>query len=201
MEWRQNSIVWMMRRHTYRRTKFISWFFLEWKWNTGAEPCEAGKFQCKSDKTCIDIGFRCDGKTDCNDRSDEIGCRELLTWLFWCSFKILSDQSDVIRCATGWRRQNILHRPIDSSLKFRSRSANHSGGHLDTDTIDYFSVDQNIIFRSSSNGCRRSKLRIDVFLPLRKKSNPFPSNRSGGRIPVPSWYFILFTCGFDFVYF
>lgn len=61
MDWRQNSHL----------NPFILFYC------QGPELCEAGKFQCKSDKTCIDIGFRCDGKRDCDDQSDEIGCREL----------------------------------------------------------------------------------------------------------------------------
>ena len=43
---------------------------------TGVEPCQAGEFQCKNDKTCIAIALRCDGKVDCGDRTDESGCRK-----------------------------------------------------------------------------------------------------------------------------
>ncbi|XP_046438299.1 basement membrane-specific heparan sulfate proteoglycan core protein-like [Daphnia pulex] len=40
----------------------------------GPEPCQAGEFQCKIDKTCIAITQRCDSREHCQDGSDEIGC-------------------------------------------------------------------------------------------------------------------------------
>ena len=36
-------------------------------------PCGSGEFQC-SNQVCIDEKQRCDGKTDCEDNSDEIEC-------------------------------------------------------------------------------------------------------------------------------
>ena len=36
-------------------------------------PCGSGEFQC-SNQVCIDEKQRCDGKTDCDDNSDEIDC-------------------------------------------------------------------------------------------------------------------------------
>ena len=36
-------------------------------------PCGSGEFQC-SNQVCIDEIQRCDGKTDCDDNSDETEC-------------------------------------------------------------------------------------------------------------------------------
>ena len=39
----------------------------------GPSPCKKGQLFCKSGE-CVDQSVRCDGKFDCVDRSDELGC-------------------------------------------------------------------------------------------------------------------------------
>lgn len=36
--------------------------------------CSPGEFVCSSDGQCLDPRRRCDGRTDCLDASDELGC-------------------------------------------------------------------------------------------------------------------------------
>ena len=38
--------------------------------------CSSLQFTC-SDGLCLDLGRRCDGRTDCQDSSDELDCRVL----------------------------------------------------------------------------------------------------------------------------
>ena len=39
--------------------------------------CKLGEFRCQND-VCIDENKHCDGKIDCDDESDEIGCGNYL---------------------------------------------------------------------------------------------------------------------------
>lgn len=38
--------------------------------------CPVSSFQC-TDGTCIPMRWRCDSKSDCNDRSDEVDCKSV----------------------------------------------------------------------------------------------------------------------------
>jgi len=40
--------------------------------------CTPEQFTCRTDGFCIDLGKRCDMRSDCYDGSDEIGCEKLL---------------------------------------------------------------------------------------------------------------------------
>ena len=48
--------------------KYSLFFFL-----LEAKTCQADQFTC-ADKSCIPLFWRCDGLSDCHDRSDENGC-------------------------------------------------------------------------------------------------------------------------------
>lgn len=37
--------------------------------------CPQDHFPCKSTGNCLPIEFRCNGKDECTDRSDELGCK------------------------------------------------------------------------------------------------------------------------------
>lgn len=39
-----------------------------------AHRCESTAFQCSDGVTCIPLSWRCDAKSDCPDRSDELDC-------------------------------------------------------------------------------------------------------------------------------
>ena len=38
--------------------------------------CTAGEFKCGNGRQCINSFYRCDAIADCNDHSDEAGCRK-----------------------------------------------------------------------------------------------------------------------------
>lgn len=38
--------------------------------------CTPGQFMCQLSGTCVSIRSVCDGKEDCEDGSDELGCTE-----------------------------------------------------------------------------------------------------------------------------
>ena len=48
--------------------KYSLFFFL-----LEAKTCQADQFTC-ADKSCVPLFWRCDGLSDCHDRSDENGC-------------------------------------------------------------------------------------------------------------------------------
>lgn len=41
-----------------------------------AAQCNSQEFMCHSDRYCIDIRRKCDGRFDCSDQSDERDCRK-----------------------------------------------------------------------------------------------------------------------------
>lgn len=43
---------------------------------TGNSCSSNTQFQCKDDRSCIDIALQCNGREDCGDGSDEDGCCE-----------------------------------------------------------------------------------------------------------------------------
>ncbi len=43
-----------------------------------AKNCGYSQFECKSDKTCISLYYRCNGFTECYDGSDEQDCDSML---------------------------------------------------------------------------------------------------------------------------
>ena len=54
-------------------TSFIGQKLLELSFHA----CNLDEFNCK-DGTCIDMNFRCDGKPQCQDRSDEQECSKVI---------------------------------------------------------------------------------------------------------------------------
>lgn len=44
--------------------------------------CQSNQFKCNDLKQCIQESYKCDGIPDCNDGSDEIGCRKYFSFLF-----------------------------------------------------------------------------------------------------------------------
>lgn len=42
---------------------------------TEGTSCSDDQFACSSGSQCVSAGFRCDGINDCDDRSDEEGCK------------------------------------------------------------------------------------------------------------------------------
>ena len=38
--------------------------------------CRDNEFQCEDNGMCINIAWKCDGESDCEDGSDEAGCGE-----------------------------------------------------------------------------------------------------------------------------
>lgn len=44
-------------------------------------PCRAYEYQCLQGDQCIPASYQCDGETDCQDRSDEIGCGMFMHYL------------------------------------------------------------------------------------------------------------------------
>ena len=41
------------------------------------DECHAFEFKCSTGNQCIPASYQCDEETDCQDRSDEIGCCRL----------------------------------------------------------------------------------------------------------------------------
>ena len=38
--------------------------------------CNAYEYECLAGKQCVPLSYRCDAHADCNDESDELGCRK-----------------------------------------------------------------------------------------------------------------------------
>jgi hypothetical protein len=48
--------------------------------------CSASEFACQLTHECVEASSICNGKVECGDATDEIGCENLEWWVFWLGF-------------------------------------------------------------------------------------------------------------------
>lgn len=66
----------VIRFHTMNFVTFLPQHYDGLNYSAGS--CEGDAFQCTLTRECIDTSSTCDGRFDCEDRSDEISCGKII---------------------------------------------------------------------------------------------------------------------------